>query len=896
MPQPTPRRVSIFVPTFNRQQMLDRALASIAAQTYADFSVLVLDNGSTPPAVLPAQCLNDPRFSIKRIKDNAHRWAFEREQATALTSTYHALLYDDDAWAPNKLEKQIAVLDGDPGIAACFTHVDIIRDDGTPFIDPPSPYPDIFRQPNRSRTEWGRRFFTLGNCLCMPSALLRTAQLPHIILPRPYLQLGDFMMWVKLLGQGDIHVIQEPLTHYRVSETGDNESYMSESSSNRFQYELTRALHLFLHLPHELQQRIFSHEAASEAELEIAIAEMAKQAGSRSHLRFVAEYAETLIEKYLVADAPGQVAYWFTEYSQASGGISRPAPPTPADSRALLKSGISDYQAGNLPEAIEAISASLAQEDDPLAYTYLALICAARGLHEDAATFIERAESMAPHRADLVAALGEAFLKAGNPEEATRYLQLAIEKRPDFFAAYPALARSLYLMGQGENAVLFLKVAAAIPSEAQANIQTTLLEILAEQGDIAVFAETCLRYSRGIADDLLAARTFARFELSGELLVGALAAAQARLAELPLTESAPSATSTNAPLRIAFMVSDFAHEQRHGRLFTLLRHLSPEHFITALLFNTPCATLDDYAQSCLLITDYNLGIHADDDATALDKITSLAPDVLIDLDSYGPADRLTVFAQASVPFKLTWGEAPMPPLVPNCRPLVGEFIADDAMLPGITLPGLGECLTLPELSIAPSEAFVPGGTRFGCLTPAIRIGPESWQLFAEILLACPQSTLTLNLKDLGDGARASITHRFTAAGVDAARLCFVEAHTVEELCRRWTSLDLGLAPLVDSGDLALPACLWMGRPFVAMAASLPWSHRPAALLECAGAAAWIADTPERYLELAAQRPPAPDNALREHLRTFTDPAAFVQGFAASITAMVRNSATSPLSA
>jgi predicted O-linked N-acetylglucosamine transferase (SPINDLY family) len=202
------------------------------------------------------------------------------------------------------------------------------------------------------------------------------------------------------------------------------------------------------------------------------------------------------------------------------------------------------------------------------------------------------------------------------------------------------------------------------------------------------------------------------------------------------------------------------------------------------------------------------------------------------------------------------------------------------MLPGIILPGLGECWDLPELPITPTS----GTPTLGCLTPAIRIGPDGWRLFAQVLQASPESQLLLNLKDLGDSAQAYITRQFAQSGIAASRLRFVHAHTREELCHYWQEVQLGLAPPVDAGDQALNTCLWMGRPFVALAASLPWSHRPAALLHCAGASAWVADSATHYVELASRPPRAPDPGLRKHLRAagLNDPSAFARRFAATM--------------
>lgn len=548
-----------------------------------------------------------------------------------------------------------------------------------------------------------------------------------------------------------------------------------------------------------------------------------------------------------------------------------------------LQTAVAAFHAGNHEGAMSGLAPLLEEQpNNPLPPAYLSFICATQGLAQEAQQFMEKAMELAPGRADFQAALGESFLKTGEIELALGYLQEAIHLQPDMLSAYPALARSLHLTHQSDVAISLLKSTANMPSNAQANIQTTLLEILAEQGNIAEFSLACLRYSKGIADDLLAVRCLARFDASGERLVEALGAAQARLAHLLSDENqaAPLPIGGNPPWKIVFLSSDFAREEQQGRLWALLNHLPPEQFNTTLIINDPLAGPRHLAQASTLIVDHTLVIHDLDDAKALDLINTVSPDIFIDMDSYGPNDRLSLFVQVRAGIKLLWGEAPMPALAPNCFPLQGEAVADQDMLPGVILPGLGEYCELPDLPIKPASITLT----LGCLTPAIRIGPEGWHLFAEVLRANPESQLLLNLKDLGDCAQDYITRQFEQAGVAATRLQFVHAHTPEELCHYWQEVHLGLAPPVDAGDQALTTCLWMGRPFVALAASLPWSHRPAALLHCAGASAWIADSASRYVELASRLPKAPDPSLRARLRAagLDDPAAFARGFAATM--------------
>ncbi|MDR0736997.1 MAG: tetratricopeptide repeat protein [Zoogloeaceae bacterium] len=556
-----------------------------------------------------------------------------------------------------------------------------------------------------------------------------------------------------------------------------------------------------------------------------------------------------------------------------------------------LQAGIAAFSNEDFATAISLFTALLETEPtNPLPPAYLAFIAARQEDAKAAADFIEISGRLAPERADLKATLGESFLKAGNPALAARYLEEAISARPDLLDAYPAYAQSLHLTGQSEAAVTLLQSAAGIASPTQAAIRNVLLEILIQRGDLDEFTRACLRFSRGLADDLLAARCLSRFDPEGEHLLETLGHVQRQLADACTDETdkpAGKRRTPGTPLRIAFLAGDFAQEERLQRLPALLRHLPAERFRTFLFTSDPHG---DCANFCALLADRVLPIHAMHDADVLQAIHAAAPDILIDLDAYGPTERLTVFLQAEVPEKFLWGEAPMPPLSPRCRVLTGARLADAesfAALPHATLPEMGEYCDLPDLPMETPSRPAEKPARLACLTPAMRIGREGWRLFAEVLKMCPASALRLNLQYLGDAARDFIRAEFARAGVAAERLDFVRAHTPKDLCRFWREVDLGLAPPTDAGDPALPACLWMGRPYLALASPLPWSRRPAALLELAGAREWIAQTPEDYINRAQQLPiaPNPDFRARMEKAGMNNPQIFAQGFAESMTAL-----------
>jgi predicted O-linked N-acetylglucosamine transferase (SPINDLY family) len=344
------------------------------------------------------------------------------------------------------------------------------------------------------------------------------------------------------------------------------------------------------------------------------------------------------------------------------------------------------------------------------------------------------------------------------------------------------------------------------------------------------------------------------------------------------------------------MIGNFTSPHQLEQLYALFRYLPTERFFTLLVSSHTRPRSDDTIQKCALLADAVLDIHQDEDDSAVEKLCALKPDILIDMEAYAPSERLAVFLTAPVPHKFLWGESPLPPITPDVQTLAGALLAVENMLPVVNLPEMGEVFDLPELPFMDDAARVMGEPPvLGCLAPAAGIGRNGWQLFAETLRQHPDTTLVINLADLGEAAKTFISTQFSSAGVDPVRLVFINAHTTEDLCRAWQSIDLGLLPPVNPGGLALPTCLWMGRPCLIPGSILPWSQRPIALLKALGKEEWMAIGTPHYVDLARQLAPpgqrtVPDPTLRERMKALglTNAKIFAQGFADAMTGLSRN--------
>ncbi len=112
-------RVSVIIPTCNRAHFLQEAVESVLNQTFQDFELIVVDDGST-------DCTP---YVLRKWKDRI-RWVRQENAGVsrarnvgirAARSRYLSFLDSDDLWLKKKLEAQVAFLDANPHYPVCYT-------------------------------------------------------------------------------------------------------------------------------------------------------------------------------------------------------------------------------------------------------------------------------------------------------------------------------------------------------------------------------------------------------------------------------------------------------------------------------------------------------------------------------------------------------------------------------------------------------------------------------------------------------------------------------------------------------------------------------------------------------------------------------------------------------
>ena len=126
--------VSAIIPVFNRQDVLARAVRSVLAQTYSDFELIIVDDGSSEDiAGALASALQQPNVSLVRHDANKGAGASRNTGVAHATGRYVAFLDSDDEWHPEKLTRQLAFMQSEPGCQVSCTGYTLVGEgtDGT---------------------------------------------------------------------------------------------------------------------------------------------------------------------------------------------------------------------------------------------------------------------------------------------------------------------------------------------------------------------------------------------------------------------------------------------------------------------------------------------------------------------------------------------------------------------------------------------------------------------------------------------------------------------------------------------------------------------------------------------------------------------------------------------
>jgi glycosyltransferase involved in cell wall biosynthesis len=213
--------VSVIIPLYNKGSFIGRALDSVVSQTFGDFEVIVVDDGSTDAGPDVVGSFQDRRVRLIR-QDNAGPGAARNRGVAESGSAFLAFLDADDEWMPEFLETCMAGLEANPGcdIAAASHYRGAERQDMT----------GVFRQYGVSDGPWRLTRDIPDSQLARAVYIMHssgTLARRHVIeryggfYSRNHCQLGeDYYLWLQVMLHHAICRILRPLWWFHTEASG----------------------------------------------------------------------------------------------------------------------------------------------------------------------------------------------------------------------------------------------------------------------------------------------------------------------------------------------------------------------------------------------------------------------------------------------------------------------------------------------------------------------------------------------------------------------------------------------------------------------------------------------------------------------------------------------------
>jgi glycosyltransferase involved in cell wall biosynthesis len=199
-------RVTAAITTYNRAPFLPGALESVFAQTRPADEVLVVDDGSTDDTHEVLQPYAD-RIRVVR-QDNSGRSGARNRAIEEARGELLSFLDSDDRWLPDKLARQVPVLEADPRVGMVHGHVDLIGSDDEPLPGETARHHEMFSAAHADGVSYAGYAF---DCRCFSSALTaRVEALRSVGLYDPALLLDDYDVYLRLALDWEIRFLEGP--------------------------------------------------------------------------------------------------------------------------------------------------------------------------------------------------------------------------------------------------------------------------------------------------------------------------------------------------------------------------------------------------------------------------------------------------------------------------------------------------------------------------------------------------------------------------------------------------------------------------------------------------------------------------------------------------------------
>lgn len=241
-------KVTVVIPAYNAMTYLPETLDSVLKQTFADFEVLIINDGSSDRIVSWASEITDSRVKLIS-QENQGLSAARNTGIVHAQGEYVAFLDADDLWEPTKLEKQVHCLDSKPEVGLVYTW--------TLLVDQQGKSTGTVTASHTEGKVWEK--LLLGDVIGSgSSAMIRRICFETVgLFDTELSSIEDCDMWVRIAARYPLAVIKEVLVYYRQHFTNMSKDYNKMMQNSRLKIEKK-----FQNVPFELlylRPRAYGH-------------------------------------------------------------------------------------------------------------------------------------------------------------------------------------------------------------------------------------------------------------------------------------------------------------------------------------------------------------------------------------------------------------------------------------------------------------------------------------------------------------------------------------------------------------------------------------------------------------------------------------------------------------
>jgi glycosyltransferase involved in cell wall biosynthesis len=225
-------KVTVVIPAYNAMRYLPETMETALAQTFIDFEVLVVNDGSTDHTAEWVSQVTDPRVRIVSQENKGLAGARNTGIAHA-KGEYIAYLDADDLWEPTKLEKQVRCLDENPEVGLVYTWTALADQDGKSTGRVISSHAE--------GNVW-QELIEFNMVCCGSTPLIRRSCFDVVGLFSPDVSPSDdWDMWLRIANKFSFGVVKEPLIRYRQHPSNSSKNFQLMLDTSRTLIERTFA-------------------------------------------------------------------------------------------------------------------------------------------------------------------------------------------------------------------------------------------------------------------------------------------------------------------------------------------------------------------------------------------------------------------------------------------------------------------------------------------------------------------------------------------------------------------------------------------------------------------------------------------------------------------------------